>query len=262
MAYAFPGEAPVDYAPWKYGDSRLQFRGPFRPLVGRYSVALGGSETFGRAQKDPWPALLEGCLGRMVVNLGLPNAGPDVYLRDTAVQDVASQANSAFLQLPGAVNLSNRFYCVHPRRNDRVLRITPDLHGLYPEIDFIEFNFTNHLVSRLRSAEADRFALLHEELRRMWIARMSELLARLPRRTVLIWLAEAPLAETGIFGSSLTPALVDRAMVAAVAEGRPVLEIVVDPLPGGTGDQGPLAAQGGMHRQIAEALVPFAEGDD
>ncbi len=261
MAYVFPGGTPVDYAPCRYGGSRLEFRGPFRPLQRGYMVALGGSETFGRDQKLPWPVLLEQSIGQMVVNLGLPNAGPDVYLRDPAIQDIAAGASLAIIQLPGAVNLSNRFYSVHPRRNDRVLRITPELHELYPEMDFIEFNFTNHLVSRLRDADSDRFELLHKELRAVWVARMSELLARLPARTVLVWLATAQLREAGVLGSgpTPTPALVDRAMVAAVAGGKPVLEIVVDPAGFDFGQAGSPAASMLTHRQIADAVLPLVD---
>lgn len=259
MAYAFPGGTPVDYAPYRYGNSRLEFRGPFRSLEHGYMVALGGSETFGRDQRDPWPTLLEQSLGQMVVNLGLPNAGPDVYLRDPAIEEIAARASLAFIQLPGAVNLSNRFYSVHPRRNDRVLRIMPALHELYPEMDFIEFNFTNHLVSRLRDADAERFAPLHKELRAVWVARMSELLARLPARTILIWLATAQLCEAGLLGSGPTPALVDRAMVAAVAGGRPLVEIVVDPAQFDIGHAGRPAVPMRMHRQIADAVLPFAD---
>ena len=256
MAYAFPGEAPVDYAPCRYGDSRLLFRGPFRAPARDYCVALGGTETFGRDVAEPWPTLLEHSLGRMVINLGLPNAGADVYLRDPSAACIAANATTAFLQLPGAINLSNRFYSVHPRRNDRVLRIMPELRTLYPGLDFIEFNFTNHLVLRLREVDPQRFATLREELRRCWIARMGELLARLPARTMLVWLAETPVPDQGILGGALTPALVDQAMISAISGDRPLVEIIVGP----TDPRRPGQADGQerLHRRIAHALAPHA----
>lgn len=256
MAYAFPGEAPVDYAPCRYGDSRLLFRGPFRVPAGGYCVALGGTETFGRSVVEPWPALLEHSLGRMVINLGLPNAGPDVYLRDPSTAAIAINATTAFLQLPGALNLSNRFYSVHPRRNDRVLRIMPDLKALYPGLDFIEFNFTNHLVSRLHDVDPQCFRDLREELRRVWTARMGELLARLPAQVVLVWLGEMQIPGEGVLGSVLTPALVDRAMVSAIRGDRPLVEIVVGPAD--LCQPGQADGQGRLHRRIARALAPHA----
>ncbi|MBC7156036.1 MAG: hypothetical protein H5U20_00810, partial [Rhodobacteraceae bacterium] len=73
------GAAALDHHPCQYGTSRLVFRGPRRPLAGAQVVCLGGSETYGRFVARPWPALLESALGGAVINLGVMNAGADVF---------------------------------------------------------------------------------------------------------------------------------------------------------------------------------------
>ena len=60
-----------------------------------------------------------------MVNLGCLNAGPDVYLNDPEILRIASKADVTVLQVVGAANLTNRFYTVHPRRNDRFLHASP-----------------------------------------------------------------------------------------------------------------------------------------
>ena len=82
------------------------------------------------------------------------------------------------VQVMGAQNLTNRFYTVHPRRNDRFLRAAPDLQALYPEVDFTEFHFTRHLLRTLRWSSADRFEVVAEELRAVWVAPDGRIAAR------------------------------------------------------------------------------------
>ncbi len=54
------------------------------------------------------------------------------------------------IQVMGAHNMSNRFYAVHPRRNDRFLRASLGCcKTIYPEVDFTEFNFTRHMLTAL-----------------------------------------------------------------------------------------------------------------
>ncbi len=214
MAYAFPGEGALDYFPCNYGKSRLLFRGPRRSLDRPYIAFLGGTETYGKYVPDPFPDLVEQAVGFASVNLACVNAGVDVYLAEPEVTDIARRAEAVVLQVVGALNLSNRYYTVHPRRNDRFIAATPLLKALYRDIDFTEFHFTRHMLTALEACSPDRFEVVADELRRAWVERMKDLLARLPKRTILLWLAEAPPGPKGPrLGIGGDPALVDRCMM-------------------------------------------------
>ena len=45
-----------------------------------------------------------------MVNLGVTHAGPDLYLKDDAVIDIARKAQLCVLQIMGAHNMSNPYY--------------------------------------------------------------------------------------------------------------------------------------------------------
>lgn len=265
MAYAFQGEGGRAHAPCHYGGSRLPVRGPQRSLEPPYGVVLGGTETYGKFVPVPFAAALEARTGLRMVNLGVVNAGPDAYLGDGAVLEIAARAELCVVQVMGAQNLTNRYYQVHPRRNDRFVRARPLLRTLFREVDFTEFNFTRHLLQGLLQVSPQRFERVAEELRAVWLRRMTELLGALPGRKMLLWFADhaPPLADAR---PDLTadPLLVDRAMIEAV---RPLvsdyLEVLaeaetgpegrcLDPLdlPAARLLPGPLA-----HRQAADALA-------
>ena len=127
MTFETMGSVGLDYLPCRYGHSKLLFRGPRRRLEGAYCIALGGTETYGKYIHTPFPALLEKAIRIPVVNLGLPNAGIDVFLNEAVVLDACNGARATIIQLPGAQNMSNRFYSVHPRRNDRFLQASAQM---------------------------------------------------------------------------------------------------------------------------------------
>jgi hypothetical protein len=214
MAYAFPGEGALDYFPCNYGTSRLTFRGPRRSLDRPYIAFLGGSETYGKYVPDPFPDLVEDQVGYAAINLGCGNAGPDVYLAEPEVLRIAGGAEAVVLQVSGAANLSNRFYSVHPRRNDRFIAASAELRALYREVDFTEFSFTRHMLTSLEAVSKERFEMVAEELRRTWVQRMGALLGQLPDRTLLLWIADAPPRPRGqALGLKQEPVLVDRGML-------------------------------------------------
>ncbi|OYW56142.1 MAG: hypothetical protein B7Z31_10555 [Rhodobacterales bacterium 12-65-15] len=186
------GAEALDYAPCRYGASRAVFRGPGADVSGGYLVALGGAATFGKYVADPYPALLQQATGMPVANLGAMNAGPDFYLSDPDTLKLAARARLAVVQLTGADTISNPYYIVHARRNDRFLAATPALMTLFPEVDFSEISFTRHLLSVLSATDPARFTLVRAVLQANWIAAMRQLLAHLPLRRVLLWLADAP----------------------------------------------------------------------
>ncbi len=71
------------------------------------------------------------------------------------------------MQAVGLANLSNTFYSVHPRRNDRFLGATPRLRALYPEMDFTDFAFARHLLHSLSALASRRFSEVTAQLHQM-----------------------------------------------------------------------------------------------
>lgn len=269
MTYDASGAGALDYFPCRYGTSRLVFRGPWRALKPGYVAALGGSATYGRFVAEPWPALLERGSGRMVLNLGVPQAGPDAWLNDPDILRLAAGARLRVLQVPGAVNLSNRFYSVHPRRNDRFLGASPALRRLYPEVDFTDFAFTRHLIRVLASHGPERFAEVAQALSLAWLDRMGTLIAALSGPSVLVWFADSapPLPGQRLALVQGIPALVDRAMLLAL---RPhvagIVEVVAPDFQGTTDGKvfGPLDLTAALalpgpvaHQAVADALQPW-----
>lgn len=175
--------------PCRYGSSRLLFRGPRRPTDGRHIAFVGSTETYGRFLRRPFPALVEEGLGEVCINLGQINASVEAILADPVVPGICRDAVLTVLEVSGAANLSNRFYTVHPRRNDRFLQASSVLRAIYPEVDFTDFCFTRHMLSCLWDVSPERFPILREELQTAWLARMRTLLDRIGPRTLLLWLS-------------------------------------------------------------------------
>ena len=180
---------PLDYFPCRYGGSRTLFRGPKQRLDGDYVAVLGGSDTYGRFVPRPYPALTEEDAGLPCVNFGWCNAGPDAFLNDPSVLRVVAEARIVVLQVMGAQNLSNRYYSVHPRRNDRFLKASGLMRKVYPDTDFTDYHFTRHMLRDLRDRSAERFALLQAELQDAWLARTGALIDRIGKPVVLLWFA-------------------------------------------------------------------------
>ena len=268
MTMHLTGAAALDDPICHYPGSALPVRGPCAELSDPYLAFLGGSETFGRFVAVPFPALLDRLLGTSCINLGSINAGLDAMLSDPGVMRIAARADLTVLQLPGAQNLSNQYYRVHPRRNDRFLRPRRRLAALYPEVDFTEFHFTKHLVTTLHRRGPGRFAPILDDLRALWIARMEQLLHRLDGRVLLLWLQyqdDRPQTEEPL---GPDPLLVTRAMIERVRPlARGLVEVPVVPaglLAGETGKMryGPLQTPAAehmlgpsMHKRIAARLA-------
>ncbi len=216
MTFEGGGAHAIDYMPCRYGRSKLLFRGPKRKMQSHYVAVLGGTETYGRFVPEPYPTLLERRGGIETANLGLVNAGIDVFINEPMIQDLCAGAKVTVIQVLGAANMSNRFYAVHPRRNDRFLRASGLLKALYPDIDFAEFNFTRHLLASLAERSESAYALVRQELREAWLARMKILLTRIPGPKVLLWLSDHPPRDAGDeprpFGQD--PLFVDAEMLA------------------------------------------------
>ncbi|WP_415234686.1 DUF6473 family protein [Pseudorhodobacter sp.] len=228
MAYAYPGEGSLDYYPCHYGASKLVFRGPKKSLSKPYVVAIGGTETYGKFVPRPYAAVLESITGRGVVNLGWMNAGPDVFLNDFEVLDIASRAEVTIVQVLGAQNLSNPFYSVHPRRNDRFLRASTRLRNLYRDVDFTEFHFTRHMLQTLFQVSPHRFAEVSAALQATWVERMGQLLCRIKGPRLLLWMGDVAPSQAKLGGSPYSdPILVNAAMIEQVRDhANAYLEVV------------------------------------
>lgn len=190
MTYDVLGAGALNYAPCRYGNSRVLFRGPQRRLDAPYVAFIGGTETYGKFINAPFPALVESDIGLNCVNFGIANAGIDVFINDGFVMDAANGAETSVVQVVGAQNLSNRFYMVHPRRNDRFVSASPLLVSIFPEVDFSEFHFTRHMLNILFQVSDERFAIVKSELQAAWSARMKLLLRRIQGKVVLLWFAD------------------------------------------------------------------------
>ncbi|SDZ55949.1 hypothetical protein SAMN05444004_12149 [Jannaschia faecimaris] len=181
----------LDYYPCHYGGSRIVFRGPAVKLKRPYTAVIGGSEVYGKYVEDPFTDQLAELTGRRVVNMGVMNAGVDAFALDDALMQVIASAEIVVVQTTGAHNISNRFYTVHPRRNDRFLQASRLLTDLYRDVDFSDFSFTRHMLTTLRMQSPERFARIETELSQAWIARMRTLLSRIPGKRVLLHIEDS-----------------------------------------------------------------------
>jgi hypothetical protein len=254
MAYEPPGALALDCLPCRFGAARLVVRGPRVALDAAYVAAVGGSATFGKGLAEPWPARLGRHLGLPVANLGCLHAGPDAFLGEPELCRIAAAARLRLLEVSGAINLTNPYYSVHPRRNDRFIAASARLRTLYPEVDFTEFHFTRHLVLALARRGPERFATLAAALRDSWSERMAALLAAIGRPTILVWIVGRP--PPPVAAPAIEPALVDQAMLAAMrAQACATVEVVL-PAPGpGRADGVALAA---AHEAAARRIAAAA----
>lgn len=219
----------LEYEPCRYAGVRTLFRGPKPDLSDPYVVYFGGSETYGKFVPSPYPALIAAQAGLGAVNLGVMNSGPDLYLTEPDLLALADGAVASVIQMTGAPNLTNRYYSVHPRRNDRFLRPSPLLQTIYRDVDFTQFSFTRHMLRALQTLSPERFAILRVELQQAWVGRMRALIAGLRSPVVLLWMGEHaipdqvdPVIPPTSHGD---PLFIDRAMIDAL---RPEVSAIVE----------------------------------
>lgn len=221
MSYELKSALALSGEPCSYGQSRLLVRGPQRSLDEPYIAFLGGTEVYGRFVEFPFVDSLHGQIGMECINLGSVNAGLDSFVQDETLIGIAKNAHISVLQMLGAQNISNPYYRVHPRRNDRFLQAHPALKALYPEVDFTEFHFNKHLLCSLQEISGQRFEQVRKQLQRSWVERMSALVEELDGRVLLLWLRYD--LEAAEFREE--PALVDRAMADAL---RPKVQGILE----------------------------------
>ena len=186
----------LHYAPCRYGMSRIFFRGPRRQLDKPYVAFLGGTETFGKFIDKPVPALVEREIGETCVNFGCVNGGVDAFVNDPTIMAACHDARVTVVQIMGANYLSNRFYSVHPRRNDRFLRASTVMQAIFNDVDFSDFTFTRHMLGALHDLSPERFDIVVSELREAWMARMRNMIDQIGDRVVLLWFSKEELSDT------------------------------------------------------------------
>lgn len=229
MAVQGPAGKGIDYATCTYGTSANIFRGPEQRPRSDYIVCIGGTETFGRFIRAPYPALLQRELGVPAINLGCQNAGIDAFLGAPPLIDLCAAARVTVIEILGAPNMSNRHYTVDQRRNERFLRASKPLKAIYPEVDFRAFETTGDLLAGLARVCPKRLHLVRQELQTAWVARMRTLIAQIGVPVVLLWVSGHAPYSMALGGTICRdPVFVDRAMLNAVAPHAAALaEIVV-----------------------------------
>ncbi len=273
MAFERLGDKSLDYKLCNYEESRLTFRGPQRRLEGDYVACLGGTDTYGKFIEQPYPTMIEARTGIKCVNFGWPNAGVDVYLNDDGVLRAASRSKVTVLQVPCVTNMSNRFYSVHPRRNDRFLEASGILRAIYGEVDFTEFHFVRHMLSHLQTVSASRFGMLRDEMQTAWVARMQLLLQKIEGDVILLWLSSRrPDEDTDKTEIAYDPSFVTRRMIEKLTHSAArLVEITASDTAKAEGTKGmrfselEATAAGDVlgptvHYEVADALAPLITG--
>ncbi len=263
------GRIHPDHPSCRYGGARIAFRGPAKRLKGAYVTFLGGSETYGPYVAAPFPELVELQTGLTCVNLGCRNGGIDSYLSAPSLIDLCSLGAATVIEITGAQNMSNRFYTVDPRYNDRFIRASKLMKSIFYDIDFGKIRTTGQMLSTIARNAEDRIGFLKREIQTAWVARMRTLIRAIDGPTVLLWAADhAPFSSADGGTICRPPLFIDRAMLHAVMdEADHVVEAVIPPgeaaagfdtIPPVPGDIGAAAGTLGplAHRRIAAALKP------
>ena len=218
MAFEYLGANALDYEFCGYGSSNRQFRGPELRTDKTYYAAIGGSETFGKFVESPFPKVLQDLSGVPVANLGQMYCGIDYPIGESAVLDICNGADATIIQLTCVQNMTNQYYSVHPRRNDRFLEASALLRSIYPDIDFTVIHFTGHLMHALYSRCPRRFNEIVSDLREEWVFRVHAQLERITNRVVLLWMASDQVGENPNFElMSNQPMFVQSEMLDALA---------------------------------------------
>ncbi len=193
-------------------------------------VFLGGSDTFGRYVERPFPRILEEMTGVTTLNLGMPNGGVDGYLTAPDLLRIASRASVVVVEISGTHGVSNCYYTVHKRRNDRFLRPTVQLRALYPEVDFTEFSFIRHMMGHLRHLCPVRFQTVQAKVQAAWTQRMAELIEAIAAPVILNWVKRQDSAKEEMDETGITDEMVQalRPRAASVVISRPSPKVLAE----------------------------------
>lgn len=243
---------------WDHRGGNLALRRQRGNFDRPYIAVLGGSEAFGKLVKTPFPGILSDWIGMPVANLGVMYAGVSLFSRERWLLDVASRAELTVLQVMSTQNMSNRLYCVHPRRNDRFLTASSALRVIFPEVDFAEVNFTGHLMETLERTCPERFHIVVEELRWAWVQRMRRVLSYIESDVLLLWMSERSPETPADRSDSPEPMFVTRGMLNEISDLTIGITEVILAQPTTPSKSVPFACGPGdapLHSAVAEALA-------
>lgn len=205
-----------------------QYRGPACSPDQAHWAYLGGCDGYGEFLTDPLPVLVSRHLGLPCANYAQPGAGVDFLLSNPDLLSRAAGAKAVILQVSGAHLLSNRYFSVHPRRNDRFTGPSRALRNLFPRVDFFEIHFVRHLLRALELANPHAFAVVVEELRAVWTQRMGQVLDRIDAPVLLLWFADhAPGDQHG--QAQRAPLFITPGMLDVFSKRVSRLDVVVSP---------------------------------
>lgn len=253
MSINLVGRSRLDYQPCRYGNSKVQFRGPARRLDKPFVAFMGGTQTYGKFVERPFPQQVESLLRFPCVNFGSLNAGIDLFLQEPTLRQAAMDARVTAIQVLSPRNMNNRFYSVHPLRNDRFVKPSPFLKALYPDIDFSEIAFTRHLLIKLHTQDPKRFRSVIEELQMAWSARMRFFLSQISGPVVLYWFSKRSPQSNEAFGDD--PWFVTSGMI---EELRPLITDFVKIVPSREAQAAGL--QGMVHADTERAIARMMLG--
>ena len=257
MRHEHIGEAEIDYQLCRYGAAKMLFRGPRRSTRGDYVAFIGGTEFYGKNVEHPVPFLTEEEVRIPCVNLGSANASIDAFLRDPAIHEICQGSVLNVVQVMGAQNMSNRFYTVHPRRNDRFVKASSVMKAIYPDVDFEQFTFTQQMLATLYRHSPERFEIIQSELQMAWRARMKSFIGEIGTHTLLFWFAEHLPSDAQLEDRpdpmNMEPLFVTRSMV---DELRPYVQSVVIAQP--PSDARAIEVQNGRRNTLLDPLSQSA----
>lgn len=101
----------VDYQMTELPGTGLAFRGPLPDTSrGNYFACLGAAQTLGCFCDSPYPQLVSEALQLPALNLGYGGAGPEFFVKQSAVLEYVNRARFVVLQVMSARSQSNSYY--------------------------------------------------------------------------------------------------------------------------------------------------------
>jgi hypothetical protein len=176
--------------------------------------------------------------------------------RDPVILMRARQAQLVVLQLMGPHLRSNRFFQVHPRRNDRVVRVMKPLRDLYPQVDFSQVVFVGQMLADLRNQDAAAYRKLQHGLQSGWVQHLRRIQKLYQTPIAFLWIDHGMdpgmgMAQDGLTRRRLRELGLSDIALLRVRPARDGGAMFVHPL----GDAVPrIALSEGYHGRIAEAL--------
>lgn len=154
------------------------FRGPLPDLTQPYIACIGGAQTFGRFDADPYPDRLARALGLPVLNLGLGGAGPR-FPADPQVLPLLQRARLVVVQCFAGRSASNSWF-----DNGSTGRNTGHYLRTGEWLTYEQF-----LAEVLAREDLPLLQRLVQETRDDYAVQMRHLAQNLPGPKVLLWLS-------------------------------------------------------------------------